>query len=61
MKIDGLLSGHSGADIDKERGNAIKLAVRILYELQKMEECRNAVYPDFKKEKTIIQKIRPYG
>lgn len=26
-------------------------------ELQKMEECRNAVYPDFKKEKIIIQKI----
>lgn len=25
--------------------------------LQKIEECRNAVYPDFKKEKTIIQKI----
>lgn len=37
LKVDGLLSGHSGADIDKERGNAIKLAVRILYELQKME------------------------
>lgn len=35
LNVDGLLSGHSGADIDKERGNAIKLAGRILYELQK--------------------------
>jgi hypothetical protein len=26
-------------------------------ELQKMEECRKAVYPDFRKEKIIIQKI----
>ncbi len=35
LEISGLRSGHSGVDIDKERGNAIKLAARLLYELQK--------------------------
>lgn len=36
LEVKGLLSGHSGVDINKERGNAIKLAIRFLYELQKM-------------------------
>lgn len=33
IKITGLTGGHSGAEIDKERANAIKLAGRLLYEL----------------------------
>jgi len=33
LKIDGLLGGHSGGMIDKERANANKLAARILYHL----------------------------
>ncbi len=33
MEIDGLLGGHSGEEIHRERGNANKLLGRILYEL----------------------------
>ena len=31
LSIGGLLGGHSGAEIDKERGNANKLLIRVLY------------------------------
>ncbi|MDD2371902.1 MAG: beta-Ala-His dipeptidase [Firmicutes bacterium] len=34
IKIDGLKGGHSGLEIDKNRGNAIKFAARILNYLQ---------------------------
>lgn len=40
MEISGLLGGHSGVEIDKERGNAIKLAFRILYDLKKQGEVQ---------------------
>lgn len=33
LTLKGLQGGHSGTDIDKERGNAIKLLGRILYDL----------------------------
>ena len=33
LDIRGLLGGHSGVDIEKERGNAVELAVRTLYGL----------------------------
>lgn len=42
LSISGLLSGHSGVDIDKERGNAIKLAARTLFALQKKGDIRIA-------------------
>lgn len=32
IKVGGLLGGHSGDDIDKNRGNAIKILVRFLWE-----------------------------
>ncbi len=32
VKIDGLLGGHSGCEIEKGRGNAVKLISRVLYE-----------------------------
>lgn len=35
LKIDGLLGGHSGMEIDKEHGNANKIMARALYELTK--------------------------
>lgn len=35
LEVGGLLSGHSGVEIDKERGNAIKLIVKTLFALQK--------------------------
>jgi dipeptidase D len=34
LTVKGLKGGHSGVDIDKERGNSIKLLGRILYNLQ---------------------------
>jgi dipeptidase D len=38
ISISGLLGGHSGMDIDKGRGNANKLLVRILYHLHSVSE-----------------------
>ena len=38
ISISGLLGGHSGMDIDKGRGNANKLMVRILYHLLAVSE-----------------------
>jgi dipeptidase D len=35
LKIRGLMGGHSGADIDKERGNANKLMARLLFGLHR--------------------------
>lgn len=35
LKIRGLLGGHSGMDIDKGRGNANKMMVRLLYSIAK--------------------------
>lgn len=35
LKIGGLEGGHSGVCINKERGNAIKLAARVLYKMTK--------------------------
>lgn len=40
LKISGLLSGHSGVDIDKERGNAIKLFARTLFALKQKGDVR---------------------
>ena len=35
LGVSGLLGGHSGSDIDKERGNANKIAARVLYAIAK--------------------------
>ena len=48
------------AELQKQQQALEEITARkniLTNELQKMEECRNAVYSDFKKEKTIIQKI----
>lgn len=42
LNISGLLSGHSGVDIDKERGSAVKLAAHTLFGLMKRGEVRLA-------------------
>lgn len=36
LKVKGLKGGHSGLDIDKQRGNAIKILGRILIEVEKL-------------------------
>lgn len=38
LKVSGLFGGHSGSDINKGRGNAIKLLARVLYQLAKESE-----------------------
>lgn len=40
LAVSGLLGGHSGCEIDKERGNAILLSARILCELRKVTDVR---------------------
>lgn len=36
VKIEGLLGGHSGCDIDKGRGNANQLMIRMLFDAEKL-------------------------
>ena len=38
--VSGLLGGHSGDDIEKGRGNSIKILNRFLYQLVESCECR---------------------
>ena len=40
ISIGGLQGGHSGSDINKERGNANKLMARVLYNLLKNQEIK---------------------
>lgn len=42
LKVSGLLSGHSGIDIEKELANALKLAAVTLYKLMQKGELRLA-------------------
>ena len=52
------------AELQKQQQVLEDITVRkniLTNELQKIEECKNAVYPDFKKEKTIIQKILAFN
>lgn len=51
--IRGLLGGHSGSCISKERGNAIKLAARLLHELKKEIPLRLASIDGGEKENAI--------
>lgn len=42
LSVTGLKGGHSGDDIDKKRGNAIKILNRLLWNAEKMYEIRLA-------------------
>ncbi|HEY5509618.1 MAG TPA: aminoacyl-histidine dipeptidase [Prolixibacteraceae bacterium] len=42
ISVSGLLGGHSGDDIEKGRGNSIKILNRFLYQFVKSCECRIA-------------------
>ena len=42
--VSGLLGGHSGDDIEKGRGNSIKILNRFLYQLIESCECRIATF-----------------
>ncbi len=44
IMVSGLLGGHSGDDIHKNRGNANKILVRILNEISKVSEFRLAAF-----------------
>lgn len=53
LKIGGLLGGHSGVEIDKERGNAIKIFARTLFALQKKGHIQLAEL-EFKGAENVI-------
>ena len=53
IKIDGLLGGHSGLEIDKERANAIKLAAWFLYNTSKELEFSIASFTAEGKDNAI--------
>jgi len=44
ISVSGLLGGHSGDDIEKERGNSIKILNRFVYQLIDTCECRIASF-----------------
>ena len=44
ISVSGLLGGHSGDDIEKSRGNSIKILNRFLYQLVESCECRIATF-----------------
>lgn len=44
IKVNGLLGGHSGEDIDKHRGNANKILARTLDELQRTVPIRLSIF-----------------
>ncbi len=44
ISVSGLLGGHSGDDIEKGRGNSIKILNRFIYQLIKECECRIAQF-----------------
>ncbi len=53
IAVSGLLGGHSGSCISKERGNAIKLAARLLHELKKEISLRLVSIDGGEKENAI--------
>lgn len=53
LKVNGLQGGHSGTEIDKERGNAIKILGRVLYELQKGTELQIVTMQGGEKDNVI--------
>lgn len=50
LLVDGLIGGHSGDDIDKNRCNAIKLVIKMLKEL----ECSKIISVDIGKRDNVI-------
>lgn len=55
LRIDGLLGGHSGTEIDKERCNAIVLMGRALYELKKDYKLSLAAFAGGGKDNAIAK------
>ncbi len=53
LEITGLLGGHSGAEIHKERGNAVILMGRVLYEISRAVPVRIAAMAGGQKDNAI--------
>ena len=53
LSVSGLQGGHSGGDIDRERGNAIKLMARLLHRLLREPEARLADFSGGGKDNAI--------
>jgi len=57
IQISGLKGGHSGIDIDKHRGNAIKFMVRLLWQTLDQLNCRIAEIKGGNKRNAIPREI----
>ena len=53
IEVSGLLGGHSGGEIDKERGNAIKILARFLYKEMWKTDIRLASFDSGKMHNAI--------
>ena len=53
LSISGLLGGHSGTDISKERRNAVKLMARVLRHLTAGKDCRLIAFDGGSKDNAI--------
>lgn len=58
LSFEGLLGGHSGAEIGKERANAIKLAGRLLHTLGETAEIGVAAFSGGEKDNAIPRDCR---
>lgn len=56
VSIDGLLGGHSGVEIDKERCNAIKLMGRLLFDLHQQFDFKLVALEGGEKDNAIAKK-----
>lgn len=60
LTVHGLLGGHSGSCIEKERGNAITLTARLLYELNKQIPVCLSSIDGGEKENAIPRECRAF-
>lgn len=58
LSVSGLQGGHSGAEIDKGRGNANQLLIRVLAELKKKTDCRLITMAGGQKDNAIPREGR---
>lgn len=56
VSVDGLLGGHSGVEIDKERCNAIKLMGRLLFDLHQQFDFKLVSFEGGEKDNAIAKK-----
>ncbi len=58
IEVSGLLGGHSGMDIDKERNNANILMARIIYKIMKSSDCNIVSFEGGTKDNAIPRECK---